>query len=1240
MIQILLIDDNPIDRALAIRALEQSLSDLQVQPIMQAEALDQAIAQGRFDLVITEYNLGWTNGLAVLRTIKSHYPTCPVIMLTSSGSQEIAVEAMKAGLDDYVIKSPPRIARLPTAVSRALDNVTSQRRADELESRLHSLLNDLEVGVYRLLSDGSLLEGNPAFWRLLNVDWAAEAMPIAQLANYFPSDFYTDLLAQLGQPDCSIEDTGSNHIHEVQLYQSGGGACWVRINKRCKTIQGKPVIAGIIEDISDRKQAEAKLYQREQAFRALVENSPDIVARQNRHLQFVYVNPTVEAAIGLLPEQLQHKTLLELGFPATMANNWNRMVEQVFATGQSGATEFKYLSPHDGLRFYQTRFVPEFAQDGSISTVLSISRDVTDYKRAEMTVRENESRLRLILESAKDYAILTLDMSGRITSWNSGAQRLLGYEEAEILGQTVHIIFTREDNDQGQADKELQVAATEGRANDERWHVRKDGSLFWASGLVMALRDEANQVHGFLKIMQDRTEQQRTQEALRLSESRYRTLANAVSLLMWVNDAKGNIQFFNQRWQAYTGKTTLELNVGLWRDLIHPDDFQRTFDTRVTAIQRGEPYEVKCRLKRFDQTYRWHLARVVPLKDDRGEVISWFGTATDIEDLQRLEAEQRFLAETSSTLAASLDYQTTLRTIAQLAVPFLADYCFFDIVAVDNKIERITWYHVNAETQEWFAQAPQHVPQMTDTHPVAQVLMSGDAILVPQVTDQWMQSIATSPDHLQFMRTARLQSTMTVPLIARDRRLGALTVCYTAESGRTYSEAELALAKELAHRAALALDNAQLYYQAQEANRIKDEFLAVLSHELRSPLNPILGWTKLLRTRKFDAAATDRALATIERNAKVQIQLIDDLLDVARILRGKLSLQITAVDLATTIEAAIETVRLAADAKSIQIQTHFTPDVGPIAGDAGRLQQVVWNLLSNAVKFTPVEGQIEVRLEQGLGNLAVSTGRETRNPISESLTATSSPSAIHYVEITVTDTGKGITPDVIPYIFDYFRQADSSTTRNFGGLGLGLAIVRHIVEIHGGTVHASSRGEGQGSTFVVRLPQRKFAHSDENQEADRSLLVSDSLPLAGIRALVVDDEADARELLTVTLQQAGAIVVTAASAMEALEILNQFASQSTSQSVSQSDTDSKLDILISDVGMPDVDGYMLMQRVRSLSTEQAKLPAIALTAYAGESNQKKAIAAGFYHHLAKPIEPDVLVQIVEMLVGRKDKGRG
>ncbi|MEH2250102.1 hybrid sensor histidine kinase/response regulator [Nostoc sp.] len=378
--------------------------------------------------------------------------------------------------------------------------------------------------------------------------------------------------------------------------------------------------------------------------------------------------------------------------------------------------------------------------------------------------------------------------------------------------------------------------------------------------------------------------------------------------------------------------------------------------------------------------------------------------------------------------------------------------------------------------------------------------------------------------------------------------------------------------------------------EAEAANRIKDEFLAVLSHELRSPLNPILGWAKLLQSRKFDEVALQKALETIERNAKLQAQLIEDLLDVSRILQGKLNLNMMPVDLASTIEAAMDTVCLAAEAKTIQIQTMLDP-MGKILGDSARLQQVIWNLLSNAVKFTAPEGKVNVRLE----------------------------CIDAQAQITVSDTGKGINPDFLPHVFDYFRQGDSTTTRKFGGLGLGLAIARNLIEMHGGTVSAESLGEDKGAIFTVRFPLIKEATTiKDDTNIDSSTAVPVASLLMGIQVLIVDDNADTRDFFSFVLEEFGAIVTAVASGDEALQALTQ----------------SKPDILLSDIGMPEMNGYMLMQQVRTLEAEVGgkQIPAIALTAYAGEINQQQALKAGFQQHIVKPVAPEELLMVISNLV--------
>jgi PAS domain S-box-containing protein len=369
---------------------------------------------------------------------------------------------------------------------------------------------------------------------------------------------------------------------------------------------------------------------------------------------------------------------------------------------------------------------------------------------------------------------------------------------------------------------------------------------------------------------------------------------------------------------------------------------------------------------------------------------------------------------------------------------------------------------------------------------------------------------------------------------------------------------------------------------AENANRVKDEFMAILSHELRTPMNPILGWAKLLRGGKLNDTKTALAIETIERNAQLQVQLIDDLLDISRILQGKLNLSVTPVNLNTVARAAIETVRLAAEAKAITIQPLFLSDNLVAKGDAGRLQQVIWNLLSNAVKFTPENGQIKVELSQ-VGTNA---------------------------QIQVKDSGKGIKPEFLPHVFEHFRQEDGATTRKFGGLGLGLAIARQIVELHGGQIRVESPGEDQGATFIVQLPLA----SPTAQPSTPPSSLPDSLDLSGLQILVVDDEPDSGDFVAFVLEEAGAIVSRTASGREALRQMEQ----------------TTFNLIISDIGMPEMDGYQLMRQVRS--AQSSTIPAIALTAYAGEYDRQQALEAGFQRHLSKPVELEKLMREIAVLM--------
>jgi PAS domain S-box-containing protein len=384
---------------------------------------------------------------------------------------------------------------------------------------------------------------------------------------------------------------------------------------------------------------------------------------------------------------------------------------------------------------------------------------------------------------------------------------------------------------------------------------------------------------------------------------------------------------------------------------------------------------------------------------------------------------------------------------------------------------------------------------------------------------------------------------------------------------------------------------------AEEATRAKDEFMAVVSHELRTPLTAILGWVQMLQTGNLDEPTAARALGVIKRNAESQNQLIGDLLDFSRIISGKIRLDVARVELVSVVEAAIDVVSPAADAKGIRLQSIFDPKAGPVSGDPERLQQVMWNLLSNAVKFTPKDGRVQVRLAR----------------VNSS------------VEITVSDTGQGIDAEFLPYVFERFRQADSATTRRQAGLGLGMAITKHLVELHGGTIRAESLGEGQGATFVLTLPVMIVHNAEHINEitAEQRLppdedhpLPSELARLDGIHVLVVDDERDARELLTAILTQSGAMVTDALGVADALEKLRLV----------------KPDLLLSDIGMADEDGYALIRTVRASEEErERRIPAIALTAHAMASDRLRALSEGYQMHLPKPVEPAELILAIANL---------
>ena len=840
-----------------------------------------------------------------------------------------------------------------------------------------------------------------------------------------------------------------------------------------------------------------------------------------------------------------------------------------------------------------------------------LERQIAERIRTEEQLRRSEQQLAVAQEIASVGSWEWKIGENRVT-WSDELYRIYGLEpqSREIRYETFLDQVHPEDRAHTQ---EIVQRALSDRRPFSYYHriIRPDGAVrvLHARGEIILGPD-----HQPLKMIgtgQDITERKEAEEELRRTEAFLNSIVENLPNMIFVKEAEA-LRFvrFNKAGEALLGYSREELIGKNDYDFFPKEqaDFFVEKDRQVIAEGRlvdipEEPIQTRHLGMRILHTKK------IPIFDRDGKPLYLLGISEDITERKKLEeerealireqtarieaeaAQQRltFLSEASAHLAASLDYEMTLARVAKLAVPRLADWCTVSMTDEDGSIRPLAVAHVNPEKVKWAQEIHRRYPSdPNDPRGVPAVLRTGRSQMYQEITDALLVAAARDEAHLRMLRQAGLRSAMIVPLIVQGRSIGAITFI-SAESGRRYQDSDLALAEELARRAALAIESARLYRQAQDANRAKDEFLAVVSHELRTPLNAILGWSQLLQGGDLDEETTRRGLESIARNAAAQTQLIEDLLDVSRIISGKLHLDVRQVEIAPIVQAAIETVQPAADAKGISISLRLADPSISVLADPDRLQQVVWNLLSNSIKFTPEQGSVSVQVER----------------------------SNFHVYIRVADTGMGIAPDFLPYVFDRFRQANSSSTRSHGGLGLGLAIVRHLVELHGGTVAVESPGEGKGATFTVTLPVRSVRVKEEQRPAFAPGAFQSSLD--GLRVLVVDDEADARDLVATTLRQYHAEVKAVSSAQEAMHVFEEL----------------RPDVLVSDIAMPEEDGFVLIRKVRALAPEQGgNIPALALTAYARGEDRTKILSAGFQVHLSKPIEPAQLVDSLAKLAGR------
>jgi PAS domain S-box-containing protein len=873
------------------------------------------------------------------------------------------------------------------------------------------------------------------------------------------------------------------------------------------------------------------------------------------------------------------------------------------ASGREFTSEYRFLRP-DGTQTWVSGAAVELRDaGGAVTGYLGTVTDIDEHKRAEAAVRDRDDLLRLIADEIPSL-IAYVDAEQRYRFNNLAYERWFGFSREELHGKHLRELIGDEPWNAVRHHVEAALSGKEVEFEQEMRYSHGGPRFIRAS--YVPHRDETGRVLGYVALVNDVTEAKRAEQAVRESESRFRLAASGEALTLFEQDLD-----LRYTWVYPQHPEFPEQNIGRSDSELAPgEDAQRIEALKRQVIESGVGLRQEIRVPLADGVH-WYDLLVEPRRDAEGTVRGVAGVAVDITERKRAEEARAFLAEATDVLTSSLDYEATLAHVARLAVPQLADWCTVHVLADDGSLRRLAVAHVDPEKVVWADELERSFPLDPDApRGTAAVIRTGRSEFYPEISDELLRQAAIDEEHLEILRQVGFTSAMIVPLTSRDRTLGAIALA-SAESRRRYTRADLAVAEDLARRVALAIENAKLYRDALESSRLKDEFLATVSHELRTPLNSMLGWAKLMRAGTLTPQAAQRAVEAIERNAHAQAQIIEDLLDVSRIIAGKLRLDVRPLDLMVVTQAALDALRPAAALKGVTLEAHMSEPV-QVAGDAGRLQQVVWNLLSNAIKFTPAGGRVDVRLERdGAGR----GGARAR--------------------LVVEDTGTGIAPEFLPYVFDRFRQEDGTTTRKHGGLGLGLAIVRHIVESHGGAVYVRSEGPGHGATFTVTLPAGSTAAAGRPGDALAVAAAADVVAggdvptpsLAGVHMLVVDDEPDTRDLIATVLRSAGARVVTAGSARQALELMD----------------DEPPDLLVSDIGMPSEDGYALIASVRARPAERGGgVPAVALTAYARTEDRIRALSAGFQMHVPKPVDPVEFLLVVASLLGRyaSDDSRG
>jgi len=660
------------------------------------------------------------------------------------------------------------------------------------------------------------------------------------------------------------------------------------------------------------------------------------------------------------------------------------------------------------------------------------------------------------------------------------------------------------------------------------------------------------------------------------NEDRFRHMIESAPSILWSADADLHLTFANRKLVEYAG---FDADAGMaeWaRRLIHPDDFARCERAWCEALEQGRSLAFEVRLRRHDDAYRCFMLNIVPLKDEAGNVVEWTGSAIDIDERKRSEENLRFLAEASVALSQLAGLDDTLKRVATLTVPRFCDYVEISLKEPHGALRQLALHHGDPARVAHVEELSRRYPPLEDEG-IRQVIATGEPLWMAEVTDDILRGVARDAEHLRLLRELRLRSYLCVPIRNKARILGAIAFA-TAESGRSFASQDLEVARELAHRAAVAIENGELVGALRDADRRKDEFLAVLAHELRNPLAPVRNAIEILRATQSPSLQLQWTHDVIDRQVRQMTRLVDDLLDVSRITTGKIELRNERIELSAAVRIALEASRPLIERGQHILTVRIPPEPIFLHADLARLAQVLSNLLNNAAKYTRPGGHIWLCAERNDG----------------------------HVKLRVRDNGMGIPPAMLRRIFDMFTQVGGTSDHQQGGLGIGLTLVKRLVEMHGGQVEARSEGESRGSEFILTLPT---VSGEEAQPAP-----APAQPAAVVqprRILVVDDNRDAAESLSMLLHARGHDVRVAYDGLEAVGAAIAF----------------QPDVVLLDIGLPKLYGYDAARRIRDARGDGVLL--IAVTGWGQEEDRRRAKAAGFDHHLTKPVDPEAISRLID-----------